>query len=686
MKNFIAILAFCALCDTVSATTETPDSVGTALTLGEVTVKGERPLIRNTDGAMSVDLRAIVSGKPVTNVLESLSYLPGAMMQNGQLTLSGAAGLTIIINGEVQNMPLENLYQRLASIPVERLKSVEIMYSAPARYHVKGTAINIILRSPSALDGLQGQAKAGYEWNRYPSYTGGISAMYATGRWAFDLNYSISERKTHDREQAESHHTVNGILHDISEDNPRIGRKLVNGIYASTNYKFNENSRLQLSYNGQISSRARTESLTEGTLGTSVNDYDYTRPTQFHNISAIYKGNGGLELRADYTLYDERRNQQLFNNRESAPAVSSENSQNIRRWNLYADRTHEIGDWTLNYGLEYRNATDRSRQTYSSPGQEEFDGEMKEHTAQAYVGTSKSFAWGMSLSASAAVEYYRYADEDNWNFIPQFGISYRKTPASMFFLNFTSKRIYPSYWETHGGISYLNGYSIIVGNPDLKPYMQYSAQFTYVLRQKYMATLFYHHKDRYSVQLPYQSPDELTLIFQTINFNYNSKAGLHLHIPFSAGDRFSSTLSIQSFYEHAKASHFHALSFDCKKLTAYASLSATLRLTERNPLSLTVDANYISPSLQGPATISALWRTDAGLKWSLASGKAEFVLRYDDIFNSWSPTVKTRFQTQDYRMKIRDMSRQLNLTFVWRFNGFKPKETDIDTSRFGTGR
>lgn len=42
---------------------------------------------------------------------------------------------------------------------------------------------------------------------------------------------------------------------------------------------------------------------------------------------------------------------------------------------------------------------------------------------------------------------------------------------------------------------------------------------------------------------------------------------------------------------------------------------------------------------------------------------------------------------QDYRMKVHDMSRNLKLTFIWRFNGFKPKEnSDIDTSRFGIGK
>lgn len=42
---------------------------------------------------------------------------------------------------------------------------------------------------------------------------------------------------------------------------------------------------------------------------------------------------------------------------------------------------------------------------------------------------------------------------------------------------------------------------------------------------------------------------------------------------------------------------------------------------------------------------------------------------------------------QDYRMKVRDMTSNLKLTFIWRFNGFKPKDNNsMDTSRFGTGR
>ena len=128
--------------------------------LNEVIIKGERPQIKGQDGVLTVDLPAIVREKPVTNVLEALGYLPGVVDNNGSIGLSGATSVTIILNGELTNMPVQNLYQLLYSTPVDRLKNVEIMYAAPAKYHVSGAVINIVLKTPRPLDGLTGQLQA----------------------------------------------------------------------------------------------------------------------------------------------------------------------------------------------------------------------------------------------------------------------------------------------------------------------------------------------------------------------------------------------------------------------------------------------------------------------------------------------------------------------------------------------
>lgn len=132
MRNFLIPIAMLTSVAAV-AQTETTDSLRSH-ELGEVVVTGEKPVVRSAGGVMAVDLPAIVRDKPVTNILEAMGYLPGVVNNNGMIGLAGASGVTIILNGELTNMPLQNLYQLLYTTPVDRLKNVEIMYAAPAKY------------------------------------------------------------------------------------------------------------------------------------------------------------------------------------------------------------------------------------------------------------------------------------------------------------------------------------------------------------------------------------------------------------------------------------------------------------------------------------------------------------------------------------------------------------------------
>ena len=170
-KVFLLTTILCGI--TAYAQTEVSDTI-TSRQLNEVVVKGEKPQVRGEDGIMTVDLSSIVKDKPVNNILEALGYLPGVTNNNGMIGLAGASSVTIILNGELTNMPLQNLYQLLYTTPVDRLKNVEIMYSAPAKYHVNGAVINVVLKTPTPLDGLQGQVRAGYNQAHYGSYGGGL--------------------------------------------------------------------------------------------------------------------------------------------------------------------------------------------------------------------------------------------------------------------------------------------------------------------------------------------------------------------------------------------------------------------------------------------------------------------------------------------------------------------------------
>lgn len=84
--------------------------------------------------------------------------------------------------------------------------------------------------------------------------------------------------------------------------------------------------------------------------------------------------------------------------------------------------------------------------------------------------------------------------------------------------------------------SYINGYMKLKGNPYLRPSTDYTASLTYIFKGKYIANAYYSYVKDFFSQLPYQSPDELALVYQSINLDYQESVGLSLIIPFSVGN------------------------------------------------------------------------------------------------------------------------------------------------------
>lgn len=108
----------------------------------------------------------------MTNAYEALKEIPGVMEQDEQLTLIGTGGMTILLNGQKSSMSYEQLMNLLRSIPVSRVEDVEIMYSAPPQYNIRGAAINVILRQyggDESIPSWQGELSGGYSHRTHGS-------------------------------------------------------------------------------------------------------------------------------------------------------------------------------------------------------------------------------------------------------------------------------------------------------------------------------------------------------------------------------------------------------------------------------------------------------------------------------------------------------------------------------------
>ncbi len=90
------------------------------------------------------DVPRLVGNLPVDNAYDVVKNLPGIVNMNNSLMLGGQE-VTVVINGKVTTLSAEQLDALLKSIPVSRIEKAEVMYSAPARYQVRGPMINLIL-------------------------------------------------------------------------------------------------------------------------------------------------------------------------------------------------------------------------------------------------------------------------------------------------------------------------------------------------------------------------------------------------------------------------------------------------------------------------------------------------------------------------------------------------------------
>ncbi len=650
-------------------------------------IRGELPQVKLVDGSLSIDLPEIVKDRPVTNIYDALAYVPGVSKSStGDLSLIGAEGFTILINGKLPTMPDENLVDLLQSYPVDRLKNVEVHYSTPAKYHVNGASINIILKEASPLDGLQGQVSANYRWKHFSTGGAGIAGTYAGGKWSVDLVYNFTGGKSWENDKSYSDHTLSDGSNTYIEQTDQITTKSrkYNG-HAGFNFDLGRDNRLSASYDFQFRPVPYSSSVSEGALG-SYYTYNTYPPSQFHSATLDYTSSFGLSLGLTYTNYREHADRSLTDITDSEAPVQLQNytsDQRVQRWHAYADQVHHIGSWELSYGASFDHSRDYGSQAYENDPDSDFATSLKEYSADLYVGFATSFANGISLSASVKGDYYNRGDERKLWIAPQISFAYMKNPNHILQLNVSTDEDYPSYWAMQTTKSWLNNYAVVEGNPLLRPEYDYTVQAAYILKQKYMVSLYYSYADGYNVQIPYQSPDEFTLIYKVLNFDWQQKIGLMIRVPFRIGDVLNSTLTLNGYYARVKSDDFYGMSVLRAKPSFYADWNNSIKLSRNHPVYLTVEGTVFTPSLQAIMDVGTLWKIDAGFKWTFLKGAADLVVSGVDLANTWTPLLKNTRFGQNYRMRVFDMTRSVSVSFVYRFNGFKPKSFKVDSSRFG---
>lgn len=654
--------------------------------LDEVVVKAERPFVKVENGRLGYNLAVLSEKQVVNNAYEALMRLPGVQESKGVLTLVGAGNLTVILNGKPTTMDVGQLETLLRNTPVNRVEKVEVMYSAPPEYHVRGAVINVVLKRSNDYS-FQGEVSADYK-NQYFN-SGGMKGNFrlSTPKMAFDVMYGANDVKNMEYIDLDSRHALKNERYDISQNEQLRSKYWNHNFRTAFEYNFNDNHTINVIYTGSYSPDQHNSSETTGNYQTS--NVDKYLDTQMNNVTLQYYSGFGLEIGGDYTHYKSDNHQSLYADYQDGrqSSFSMVGGQRIDRYSIYADQKHSLSKgWSLGYGVSYRFAKDRDFQTYDKVvgdiHTQNMYSDLKEQTTNFYVSLSKNYETGVSFSVSATGEYYTIGNYHKWAVYPQASLTYFKTPKHTFQFSLSTDKTYPGYWDMQSSVSYLNGYTELWGTPGLKPMTNYNLNGSYILKQKYIFNLFFMHTPDYFIQTPYQSTDRLALIYKNTNWNYMQLWGANIILPFKTGNWLDSRLTVAGMQMRQRCDDFFDIPFNRKKWVFSAMLDNTFKVNKN--LAFELMGNVQTPVIQGTFDIESIFNLTAGLKLSFANDRMSLSARCNDILNTGMPKTKVRFKGQDLDMNSAFYSRAFTLNLSYRFGGYKKKNLkEVDTSRFG---
>lgn len=659
--------------------------------LPEIMVKGSRPIVKAERGMLSYNMPLLLKQLPADNAYEALTRIPGVSDATGSISFSGNE-VTLIINGQATTLTQEQLTERLKAMPAAQLAKAEVMLSAPARYHVRGMAINIVTKDYAGTNQLSGQIIGGMRQNKYANEFGNLYLSLQRGKFGLDAQYKYVNGNSYGESSRIANHPLGNNRVYYNDETGQKSFGITHDYRLGMNYAFCKNHRLDVAYTGHWDKTCSNSNTT----GSSISGMHHDSHEYLHNVDVNYSLPFGLTLNGSYTYYRTPQQQALdgtMHMDESMPEternLTSGSEQTINKWMFTADQTHSLAHgWGLSYGVKGQFTSNKSYQTtIDKDGTIQPNGtssvDNNERIWNIYAGFSKQINKAISLEASVAAEQYHSPIWDKWRVYPTLNALWNVNDNHLLNLSFSSNSEFPSYWSTMSSVFYSSTYTEIHGNPDLKPFSYYNVNLMWQIKRRYTLMAFASLKPDYFVQLPYQTTERMAVIMKETNFDYSNSYGLQASVIFNAGKWLNGNVFAVGTYKHDKSSNFFDLPFNRKKLSVILGGTASVKLCNTQDLRLILNPFFQSKAIQGVYDISPIFRMNAKLQWTSHDGKWGLRINGNNIFNNLYDTRSVQ-GNQDYRMKVNYNWASVTFAVIYKFGGYKEKTVkEVDTSRMG---
>lgn len=673
-----------------------------------LTITGQRTAFSYEGGKTTVNLASAVAGSDGT-MLDALKKIPGVLIQNdGTILLNGQPGANIMIDDKQTYLSGENLVNYLRSIPVSSVDKLELISQPSSSYDAAGTAglINI-QRKKKQAPGLNLTATSSLEHGKKGRTNQSMSLIYHRNKSSLYADYSFNAgrnfiditstrdyiaiqqtsltglqlaMKANRQQLQQSHYLKSGIDYAFS-------KKLTGGAFLSANW-FN---------------RTKQEQVISDLYGL------YPRKdSSIHtrNIQHFYHNNLSGEASLDYKPNDKLNwnaalNVQHFGQGDNLDQTSMLDQAHVisRPDTLLGSTTGTVKIFTaqtnisyhfsnqlkLTAGLKSASVQINSDAVYRRrlEGQWRQDDRLSsaflyhEHINAGYWQLNKKWAPAFSTDMGIRLEHTRisgqFASNDKTsgihrnylNLFPSFQANYKLSDNHQFFLQYGRRIVRPNYRDLNPFVEVNDRYLQEKGNPRLNPEMIDNLESTWLIRQKYVISLFYLNRKNPITRsfLPDDSSYTTTVLPLNLSGSYTMGGRMNINnlkpFPF-----WTVHLNLALTYKK-----FQWL--EVGSLYKNTLLTPTLQWTNQFSLprhwSMDVTGYYTGRLAEGQAKTGALSVVSLGVRKTLFKNKFALYLYVNDIFLTNRPGMTiTNSLMQGYYRERRD-TRMIGLSLTYRF-------------------
>lgn len=685
-----------------------------------VTVTARKPLIEQKIDKMIVNVEAAVTNVGAT-ALEVLEKAPGVTVdKDGTISLKGKQNVQIFIDGKPAYLSGAELVNLLNNMSANQLELIEIMTNPPAKYDAAGNSGIINLKTKRTKQvGFNGSATAGYSQGKYWRTNESINMNYRAGKINTFMNYSFNKNKSFQelnihRTYLNDDKSIDAIF-DQSAFMPRANQN--NNLKLGLDYFLNKKTTLGMVASGFISKdneRNYNTSYLKNEVGvvdsivyaTNLTTGKWKNASLNLNMRHTFDSTGReLTMDADYAYYSTARNQMFVNasyfpnwTPKSQTDLLGDLPVGINIYTFKTDYSHPFkSGWKFETGLKsgYVNTDNAANYFLLESGvwQPDYNKtnrfQYKENINAVYVNLNRQFKkWGVQTGLRFENTNYKGFQSGNptkpdssfkrtYNsFFPTVFISYKASEKHQFGINAGRRIDRPAYQDLNPFLYFIDNYTYESGNPYLRPQYSWNTELSHTYAGFLTTTVNYS-----------RTSDFMTETFEQLDYATIVRGG-NIGVRQNAGVSVSAQVKVAKWWNSSLYTNYNYTQYKGALYGEQVNIAASNVLFNVNNQfrfnkgwSAELSGWYRTKGVEGQIIIQPMWQMNAGVSKTILKGKGTVRLSARDMFYSNFPKGKIDFQQTKAEFENRRDSRQVGLSFTWRFG--KPIKAQQNNRKAG---